>query len=172
VRQGADKLRRYSYLPEAIRFDNLPPDRTLDELRLMTQGRRLNIRILLYRPFLYYAVHCAHDSSSSTSNLLEGFVQKALDVCLESNAGYSMTHRHHGTWYGLRMITSTGLMLLAARMSNLINWHSPSHNGEMQENEYARALRNCLEKLRYWEAESSDIAQACKIIEELLGMVN
>ena len=101
--------------------------------------------------------------------LLQGLVQKALDVCLEFNMGQAMTHRHHGTWYGLRENTSTGLMLLAARMSDLITLNSVSHSGEMQENQYHRAMRTCIEKLRYWEAESPDIARAREIIEELLS---
>ncbi|KAH8801414.1 hypothetical protein F5884DRAFT_513774 [Xylogone sp. PMI_703] len=163
----------YSSLPDSIRFDNLATDQALDELRMVTLGRSVNMRVLLYRPFLYLAVHFTQRTSTNTSVAVEGFVKKALDLCVEFNSGHAMTHRHHGTWYGLRESTSMSLMLVAANMRGLITWTSPLHDGMMQENSYGRAIRTCIEKLRYWEAESPpDILRAREILEELFDCVD
>ncbi|TPX11446.1 uncharacterized protein E0L32_007865 [Thyridium curvatum] len=159
----------YSSLPESIRFDNLGPDQQFDELRLVTQGRCQTIKELLYRPFLYLAIHSPEASNdTSTGATLASFVEKALDICNQFHTGLSITHRHHGTWYGLRVSAATGLILVAANMRGLITWTSTLDNGEVQENRYGRAIRICIEKLRYWEAESPDIMRAREILEHLL----
>lgn len=133
----------------------------------MTKGRYWGIRTLLYRPFLYHAIHSTRRTSGNTSAVLEGLVQKAFDVCLEFSDGCAMTHRHHGTWYGLRSSASTALMLLAANIRGLITWTSPLCDSEgAQENAYGRTIRVCIEKLRYWEAESPDIMRAREILQE------
>ncbi|KAH6989939.1 hypothetical protein EDB80DRAFT_587984 [Ilyonectria destructans] len=163
----------YSSMPDAIRFDNLAPGQALDELRLMTQGRYWGIRTLLYRPFLYHAIHSTRRTSGNTNAVLQGLVQKAFDVCLEFNAGCGLTHRHHGTWFGLRASVSTGLMLLAANIRGLITWTSPLCDSEgAQENTYGRTIRVCIERLRYWEAESPDVMRAREILQEQFSLAS
>jgi hypothetical protein len=161
---------RYSSLPDAIRYDNLAADQEFDELRLVTQGREQGIRDLLYRPFLYHAVHSTHSYGEATTNSLQLLLHKALEACMWFNSGVAMTHRHHGTWYGLRGCTTSGLMLLAAQMKGFISWTAPSGDGEtLQNTKYGMAMHNALERLRYWEAESPDIVTARKLMEELIS---
>lgn len=154
----------YASLPTSIRFDNNSDSDHLhrapasDELRYVTEGRSLLIRGLLYRPFLYYAIHVQANRWNPTTTL-QGFVQKALVNCLAVNTGNAMTHRHHGTWYELREGVTTAMMLLAARAADLI----PTTTVE-------GPLQICVERLRYWEAEAlPDVARAREIIEELMS---
>lgn len=150
----------YASLPASIRFDSdLHP--ASDELRHVTQGRSLLIRGLLYRPFLYYAIHAAHKVQTrwELTTTLQGSVQKSLAICLACNAGYALTHRHHGTWYMLRESVTAALMLLAARAADLIGVDlqqslSPQPEGLDANQQYGRALQICVEGLRYWEAEA------------------
>ena len=79
-----------------------------------------------------------------------------------------MTHRHHGTWYGLRAGTTKCLMLAAAHMKGLITWTKQSENGGVAvQNEYGQAIQNCIEKLQYWEEESPDVVRAREMLQEL-----
>lgn len=161
---------RYSSLPGPIRFENLSPDESPDELRSMTQGRSIIIRLLLYRPFLYYTVHSRHQMDSETSARVDSLAQKALDVCIEYHSSTVMRHRHHGTWYGLRGAFATGLMLVAAKVSGIITWRSWSPDSENPiENQYGHAVQMCLETLRYWESESTDCARSRDILENLIN---
>jgi len=165
----------YASLPTSIRFDNNSDSDhphqapASDELRYVTEGRSLLIRSLLYRPFLYYAIHAqAHGWNPTTTLALQGFIQKSLANCLAVNTGNAMTHRHHGTWYALRESVTTALMLLAAHAADLIT--TTTVEGLDDNQQYARPLQICVERLRYWEAEAPpDVACAREIIEELMG---
>lgn len=140
----------------------------LDELRLVTLGRTGNMKALLYRPFLYLAVHSTERTNLNKNAAFEGLVRKALQSCVEFISGRGMTHRHHGTWYALRECISMSLMLVAASRSGLITRLSPSAEGVVQDNIYGRAVQICIEQLRYWEAESPpDIMRAREILEGL-----
>jgi len=88
----------YASLPTSIQFDNTVHQAS-DELRFVTQGRSLLIRGLLYRPFLYYAIHSGQTRTPWDMNgRLQVFVQKALTITVACDTGAAMTHRHHGTW--------------------------------------------------------------------------
>lgn len=65
------------------------------------------------------------------------------------------------------------LMLVAASRSGLITRISPSADEVTQDNIYGRAIRICIEQLRYWEAESPpDIMRAREILEGLYSSVD
>lgn len=135
---------------------------------MVTIGRSVIMKSLLYRPFVYLAVHSAERIDTSTRAALEGFVRKAMDACVQFISGRTMTHRHHGTWYGLRESMSMSLMIVAASRGGLIPQVSPSVDGVDQDNIYARAVQICIEQHRYWEAESPpDIMRAREILEGL-----
>lgn len=159
-----------SSLPDPIRYDNLASNQEFDELRLHTHGRELGIRDLLYRPFLYHAVHSTQPAGEQKSALLRQYLHKALESCLWFDSGLAMTLRHHGTWYGLRGCTMSGLMLVAAEMKGFISWTTSSGDGgEQQDTRYGRAMHMAIERLRYWEGESPDMLRARELMEELMA---
>jgi len=137
----------------------------MDELRFVTQGRYVGILSLLYRPFLYYAVH-HHDRDSEVNHRIEPLVQKALANCAGCKAGVVIDHRHHGTWFACRQITTWALLLLAARKSGLITWDQPWHGASVNM-DFAHSFQVAIDTLRYWEAESPDVVRAREAIETL-----
>jgi hypothetical protein len=142
-------------------------DGAIDELRLFTRGRESCIRSLLYRPFLYIAVH-GSPSDDAQMMKVRTLTRKALEVCIINNSGHYITHRHHGTWYGLRESMSSGFMLIAAKLSGLVADSAVPTTGEIEDHVYCHALEACLEKLRYWEAESpADIRRGRELLEDL-----
>jgi hypothetical protein len=144
-----------------IRFDNIVAEEAMDELKYFVRGRELTIRQLLYRPFFYLAVHTVPMDDVQTRKT-RSLAQKALSICVQCNSGHIITHRHHGTWYGLRGNISSGLMLLAARASGLTS------NGDDDYQVYEHAFQVCLQMLRYWEAESpADIRHGRQLLETL-----
>ncbi|KAH6695663.1 hypothetical protein F5X68DRAFT_258227 [Plectosphaerella plurivora] len=160
-------------VPDPIRYDNLSSNQEYDELRLVTEGRERGIKDLLYRPFLYYAVHSTQTLSDATRKAVERLLHKGLESCLWFHSGIAMTHRHHGTWYGLRGCTISGLMMVAAQMKGFISWTEPLGDRDVpQVTSYALAMHNALEKLRYWEAESPDIVRARELMEELVAGIS
>ncbi|PYH84782.1 hypothetical protein BO82DRAFT_389805 [Aspergillus uvarum CBS 121591] len=136
-----------------------------DELRCMIRGRYIDIKCLLYRPFLYYAIH--HRTSDLESNqIIDTLAQKALKNILELTATVPFYHRNHGTWLSCRMVSTCALLLLGARKSGLIpagNILRDSH----WEGEFGHSFQTCLDILKYWESESPDIAKAREVIASL-----
>lgn len=135
---------------------------------MVTIGRSVNMKALLYRPFVYLAVHSTEGSNPDTRAAVERFARKALELCLRFISGRTMTHRHHGTWYALRESMSMSLMLMAASRGGLIPQISAQSDDMAQDNVYGRAVRICIEQHRYWEAESPpDIMRVREILEAL-----
>lgn len=136
----------------------------MDELRFMTQARYLGIKSLLYRPFLYYAIH-HHDRSVETNQVIVPLVQKALISTTKRDKGPRLCHRHHGTWLVARKISTDCLLLLAAKKSGLISFNAESIFASGCD--FVHAFSTYLEALKYWEWESPDIVRARQVIEEL-----
>lgn len=151
----------------------------MDELRWVTRARSSIIRGLLYRPFLYHAVHRERQRNSELDSRLTEYVQKALEVCLELSPSEGMTHRHHGSFYGVREALSASLMLIAASKAGLISWTEPArppdfgspddHGNLTTETRYGRAVRVSMERMEYWGAENPDSSRCLEIMRTLLG---
>lgn len=158
---------RRSSLPETIRFDDVGMEEALDELTYFARGRELCIRALLYRPFLYLAIHAPPRNDAQKMGVRK-YAQKALNICVKNNSGYSITHRHHGTWYGLRESISAAFMLLAAKLSGVSNDDEVYPDVELSNQVYEHTLEACFQRLRYWEAESpADIRRGRELLEDL-----
>lgn len=158
---------RRSSLPETIRFDDVGVEEALDELTYFARGRELCIRALLYRPFLFLAIH-APPRDDSQQKEVRKYAQKALNICVKNNSGYSITHRHHGTWYGLRESIAAGFMMFAAKMSGLSANNEAFFDGVLDDRVYEHTIQACLQRLRYWEAESpADVRRGRELLEDL-----
>ena len=152
----------------------------MDELRWVTRACSSIIRGLLYRPFLYYAVHCGQQRSPELNSRLTHLVQEALQVCLELSPGEGMTHRHHGGFYSVHEALAASLMLIAASKSGLVSWTGPStprdfaspddgHDNLTQETRYGRAVRVSMDRMEYWGTENADAGRCLEIMRTLLG---
>jgi len=68
-----------------------------EELAYMIRGRVLEIRSLIFRPFLYYAIHRPFNDPYRA--LVQPFVNDALEIARAIIENKKARHRHHGTWY-------------------------------------------------------------------------
>ncbi|KAH8694612.1 hypothetical protein BGZ61DRAFT_588540 [Ilyonectria robusta] len=157
-----------SNLPASVKYSHtnlliIPSN----ELAFMVRGRTLEIQSWLYRPFLYYAIH--HPSSDPFRPAMEPFVQKALVYGSAHIRGLGVRHRHHGTWYALRTGMAEALSLLAAVKSGVVDMgDGTGEYGGMGEGGWRETVKQMIEILGYWEAESVDVGRSKVVLEELL----
>ncbi|CAH0051688.1 unnamed protein product [Clonostachys solani] len=144
-------------LPAPIQYtEGVTPD---EELPCMVHGRVLEIKFCLFRPFLQFAIHQPQDLASQ--RLICPYVEKAIWASLMIVRCINTLHRHHGTWFGLRICTAASLAVLGAVRCGKIDvpqgWQGD--------------IRGVMEVFRYWEAESPGLSRAIEVIEAIMDTV-
>ncbi|KAK5199920.1 hypothetical protein LTR92_000461 [Exophiala xenobiotica] len=154
-------------LPEPIQFKDLAVPE-LDELRSVTRGRYLGILGVVYRPFLYFAIHHPHDQSFETEQLIRPLIRKGLANLVEATLNLSVEHRHHGTWLKCRGVATFALVLLATKRGGLFP-DDANANYQHIDPDFSvdRSVQKCVDGLKLWERESPDIAKAVEVIQSL-----
>lgn len=144
------------------------------ELSWALSNRFLEIRLWLYQPFLFFAVHHPVGTIAGVNGVLpspltneefatvQGLVQSGLDCSMKILQARCLRHRHHGIWFDLRALVTASLVFIALARSG--NTSLP--------NIHPRGLRshlsNTLEALTYWEDEAPDIKKARGVLDNLL----
>ncbi|KAL2840406.1 hypothetical protein BJY01DRAFT_236758 [Aspergillus pseudoustus] len=139
-----------------------------EELGTMIRGRYIGLKSYLYRPFLYYVIHHP-DCKPETYRILEPLAMKAITTIIESITFGRFYHRHHGTWFCCREVTSYALLLLAAHKSGLTT--SGQLDSPHEGLGYAELVKICVDVLRYWQADSPDIAKSREVVELLRDQI-
>ncbi|KAE9373064.1 hypothetical protein N431DRAFT_336998 [Stipitochalara longipes BDJ] len=142
----------YAGLPSAIRYSEDYSCTPTEELAYMTRGRVLEIRSLIFRPFLYYAVH--HPFNDPYRKLVQPFIDDALETARVIIETKKARHRHHGTWFALRSSTAEALCLIAAKRCG---------NIEMPLG-WRHTIQTQIDTLRYWEGESAELPKARELL--------
>lgn len=138
------------------------------ELSWALSNRFLEIRLWLYQPFLFFAVHNPGGTTvpSPLSNeeytTVQGLVQSGLDCSMKILQARCLRHRHHGIWFDLRALVTASLIFIALARSG--NTSLPNIHPRGLRNH----LSNTLEALTYWEDEAPDIKKARGVLENLL----
>ncbi|KAF7596822.1 hypothetical protein BBP40_012422 [Aspergillus hancockii] len=149
------------------------------ELSWAIANRLLEIRLWLYQPFLYYAIHhpistgqgaceaqcCALPSEELTN--ISTLVQSGLNCALKILEARCLRHRHHGIWFDLRALVTSSLIVIAAVKSG--NLDVPGIDRQVG---LKCRFGTTLEALDYWEEEASDIKKARRVLEDLLTEVS
>lgn len=141
-------------LPPLIQFDNdhVPEE----ELPYLIRCRVLEIKIWMYTPFLYYAVHSP--SGVPLQDRMQNFAKKGVSLGILRLKEEPKRHRHHGTWYNLRNLFTNCLCTLAAVRSGRVavpeGW---------REN-----VEAVVQGMRYWEIEGPGILRAIQVLESYL----
>ncbi|CAI4216032.1 unnamed protein product [Parascedosporium putredinis] len=147
----------FEQLPGPIQFDwDIRPR---DELGYMVYGRALEIRLAIYRPFLYLAIHEPTNHASMASIL--PLVEKAILDNFRGLSSLLIRHRHHGTWYGIRGLTAAAICILGAALSQRVPLPS----------DWERSVRQGIISLQYWEHELPEVARIVAVLEELIARV-
>ncbi|KAL7937549.1 hypothetical protein V8C35DRAFT_292779 [Trichoderma chlorosporum] len=149
-------------LPHSISacFDKSLDLSTVSELQLSPWLRSANIKLRIYRPFLYCLAH-KRDQCWPVEDALRQLAQKAVLLCLDPLFNFGLRHRNAGTWFRCRDTACRALTLVCAGKIGLLQ--------RMALEEHAQeTLKVCLAHLRYWEAESDDIRQARQALENII----
>lgn len=148
---------RSSILPAQNRYHewDSAPDH---ELTFNLQARVLELKTWLYRPMVYLAVH--YDVPLNHRDIVLSYVQRAIASAVHIGQAEAIRHRHHGTWFALRSILSSTLVMIAAwRRGGLIDYLSDCQD----------IVRTSIADLDYWEQEAPDIKKGKEILEYLLA---
>lgn len=144
------------------------------ELSWALSNRFLEIRLWLYQPFLFFAVHHPTSTTSTPTDVLpssltseelgtvQRLVESGLDCSMKILQARCLRHRHHGIWFDLRALVTASLICIALARSGNVN-HPNIHPGGLRNH-----LKRTLETLAYWEDEAPDIKKARGILEQLL----
>lgn len=129
----------------------------------MNSGRYFDVQFLLYRPFLYYAIHNHDTGPHSNQFLVQPYARKALETCLRRNDGVALFHRHHGSWYTCRSAITNVLLIAAAKKSGSVPLEPLA--------DYQRAVRIAFLELAFWSDESPDLVRPRELLIDLVMQV-
>lgn len=110
---------------------------------------------------MYIAVH--NIPSGETKDVVVAYVRKAVACAFHIGQAKDLRHRHHGSWFALRGMLSSALVMLAVIKSGgmvdyLVDW--------------ADIIEDVIRNLRYWQGESSDLAMGIEILQRLRGQMH
>lgn len=145
---------RYTGLPEPLRYSDT--EIPSDELPCMVRGRVYTIRLSLYQPFLYHAIHSL--GNDPAWNIVLPLAEKALTYgfCMVQSA--PGRHRHHGTWLGIRTTVAALLFIFAAVRCDAI----------LVRPDWKDVATSCIDRLGYWKDEAPGVSQAIEMLESYL----
>ncbi|KAI9167955.1 hypothetical protein HJFPF1_04098 [Paramyrothecium foliicola] len=144
----------YATLPAPIRFESDSVGG--EELPYHTRGRALQIKMWLYTPFLYYAIHAP--SEVPRQGPIWEFAEKAIAISYTTIVGEPTGHRHHGTWYHIMSIATCCLFIIAAvRRGNV-----------PVPKEWRKEVEGAIQRIRYWEDEGPGVTRAIHVLTTYL----
>lgn len=128
---------------------SLSPEPVETELMYYLQFGYHRTSELLYRPFLYHAIHSPKPVSHDVANLAERGLAHISSYLIASN----QVHWHHGRWIQIRRELGGACLLLAASKSGL----------RMPHNWYAGITR-LHATLQYWSLKSSQLISYVELL--------
>lgn len=150
----------FSNLPSIIAIDTTDGVHSPDDLREYLRLRMIRIRHDLSRPALYFVLH------GSLGDLCPDLYKQALEIANRAVAianyllhhGLS-THRHPGTWLGIRYCTRAAVELLAVSKTPIA--------GLIMLTDWSVGMEKFKTSLRYWMGESRDVNMYLEWIAKL-----
>ncbi|RKL42849.1 hypothetical protein BFJ70_g4545 [Fusarium oxysporum] len=153
--QLLDKLDAWMYnLPNELRVAE-PISESSNELGLHVRSRYLLYRSWALRPLLYIMIHASQSDLLQHRSIAEPLAYNCLVSCIDSINDVTYHHRHHGTWYTLRVVVSSALSIKAASRVNTMNL-PPGWQDE---------VRKALSILESWSTEAGDLRASLDIIK-------
>ncbi|KAG5804342.1 hypothetical protein H9Q74_009886 [Fusarium xylarioides] len=132
-----------------------------NKLALLLYARIVELKCLIYRPFLYHAVH----SNMSDRELAEisSFIDKGFSChFLAITIGY-LHYRNHITYYHFRSSTGSALCILALVKSRKVH--------TVHEMDWRGSVKGLIEKIRYWEDEAATAGRCADVLEAVMASV-
>ncbi|ENH64785.1 hypothetical protein FOC1_g10000922 [Fusarium oxysporum f. sp. cubense race 1] len=155
AQQLLDKLDAWMYnLPNELRVAG-PISESSNELGLHVRSRYLLYRSWALRPLLYIMIHASQSDLLQYRSIAEPLAYDYLVSCIDSINDVTYHHRHHGTWYTLRVVVSSALSIKAASRVNTMNL-PPGWQDE---------VGKALSILESWSTEAGDLRASLGIIK-------
>lgn len=145
---------------------NLPPLLTINqdvststnELALHIRSRYLLCRSWIFRPFLYIMVHASPAVLAQYRTELEPLAYTCLECCINCINDTTFHHRHHGTYYMVRVAFAGAMQILAAAKAGFMSMPSGWEN----------VVRRAINIIKCWELECKDLQVSADILTLLL----
>ncbi|ROW08387.1 hypothetical protein VMCG_03099 [Cytospora schulzeri] len=137
----------YNHLPASLKFDGT--QRRQNELAVYLQGRFYNWRMLILRPIVYYALHRPREQRLGSSVLT--LAQECIDLCSNSILRNVSHHRHGGTWFALRSMFTSAMLILAVVCK-------ARDGGELlPPPQWQKLIKAALATMEKWERQAPDV---------------
>ncbi|QYT01305.1 Zn(2)-C6 fungal-type domain-containing protein [Trichoderma simmonsii] len=147
--------------PIASCFDKSLDLSTVSELQLAPWLRSANIKLRIYRPFLYCLAH-RRDKCWPVDDAVRQLAQKAVLLCLDPLFNFGLRHRDAGMWFRCRETACRALILICAGKVGLLQKMDLERHAQ-------ETLKVCLAHLRYWETEADDVRLARQALEKAIS---
>ena len=122
--------------------------------------RIFECRLILYRPFLYYAIH--RPTYAANWAAAHQYAEKAIAFCFQGLKIGCSPHRHHGTWFDLHITPTLAICVIAAVKCGTL--------AERIEPDWEQQIQVCIQRMRYWQDECPGITETIHILETLMGL--
>ncbi|KAH6867415.1 hypothetical protein B0T10DRAFT_46162 [Thelonectria olida] len=139
----------FTHLPDSITIETDDSGHSPDDLREYLRLRMIIIRHTLSRPAIHFMLHGDLDGLSTPlrTRAVE-MANRALQVDTYLVTHGLTTHRHPGTWLGVRYCARAGLELIATAKSSIPDLEPPPT--------WELGMQKLKTALTYWGAESAD----------------
>lgn len=132
-----------------------------NKLALLLYARILELKCLIYRPFLYHAVHSTMNDREQAE--ISPFVEKGLSChFLAITIGY-LHYRNHITYYHFRTSTASALCIMAIVKSRKVN--------TVHEMDWRGGVEGLIKKIRYWEDQAAMAGRCADVLEAVVSAV-
>ncbi|PNP78614.1 hypothetical protein FNYG_07960 [Fusarium nygamai] len=132
-----------------------------NKLALLLYARILELKCLIYRPFLYHAAHSTMSDREQAE--ISPFVDKGLSChFLAITIGY-LHYRNHITYYHFRSSTASALCIMAIVKSRKVH--------AVHEMDWRGGVEELIKKIRYWEDEAATAGRCADVLEAVMSSV-
>lgn len=136
------------------------PEEEDDVLKFVLRGHLLDCYEWMYFPFMAETLNYGRRGA-----IIDEYTRKGLEMSVErirkNKPGFY--HRHHGAWLMLRTCTRSALILLAARLSGIVEDLIPDG--------WKEAVLDAIDMLGFWEDEVADARDRRRILSLLMSEV-
>jgi hypothetical protein len=149
-----------AHLPHPLVIERSPLE-TTNELGLHIRSRYLMCRSWIHQPFLHFLIHAAAHQLEDHEAKVETMASICLQCAIEVTNDVTAHHRHHGTWFVVRMLASNALVLLAAAVSQAI----------AMPDGWGIAVQRVIEHVGCWEEDSDDLRVTKNLLVDIFAAI-
>ncbi|CAG1977998.1 unnamed protein product [Fusarium graminearum] len=129
-----------------------------NKLALLLYARILELKCLMYRPFLYHATHTT--TSERDQAEISHFVEKGLSChFLTVTCGY-LHYRNHVTYQHLRASTAAAVCIMAIVKSGRVR--------AVHQRDWHDDIKRLTERIRYWQNETATAERCADVLEAVM----